>query len=141
MLVAATLAGCDIVDLAPTTGPSAPGPTRPVVPERTLLPVATLPPVDPVSGLPIVALAALPSEVAATIDLIEAGGPYAFDQDGAIFENREGLLPKRERGHYREYTVPTPGADDRGARRIVVGANGEMYWTPDHYDSFVWIAH
>ena len=139
VLVVASVAGCDLVHLEPTTAPSVSGPTRPVVPERTLLPVATMPPVDPASGLPVVALAALPADVAGTIALIEAGGPFPFDQDGAVFENREGLLPKRERGFYREYTVPTPGSDDRGARRIVAGANGEMYWTPDHYDSFAWI--
>ena len=59
---------------------------------------------------------------------------------GGTFQNREGLLPDRAEGHYREYTVPTPGEDDRGARRIVAGANGERYWTADHYASFAWIA-
>ena len=55
-------------------------------------------------------------------------------QDGAVFQNREGLLPRRRPGYYREYTVETPGSDDRGARRIVAGADGERYWTDDHYD-------
>jgi ribonuclease T1 len=100
----------------------------------------TLPPMDPESGLPVVDLAALPPEAAATAALIDAGGPYPYSQDGATFENREGLLPTRERGYYREYTVITPGSYDRGARRIVAGADGEMYWTADHYDSFAWIA-
>lgn len=113
--------------------------SRPVAPARTLQPLATLPPVDPESGLPVVALADLPPEAAATAELIEAGGPFPYDQDGATFENREGRLPARERGYYREYTVPTPGSEDRGARRIVAGTNGEMYWTADHYDSFAWI--
>ncbi len=112
-------------------------PCRPAPSSR----LATLAPVDDASGLPIVALDALPPEAAVTVDLIEAGGPFPEAQDGAIFENREGLLPTRERGYYREYTVPTPGSDDRGARRIVTGANGEMYWTADHYDSFAWIDH
>ena len=94
---------------------------------------------DPASGLPIVAVADMPSEAAATISLIDAGGPFPYRQDGSVFENREGLLPPRPRGHYREYTVTTPGARDRGARRIVAGADGEMYWTADHYDSFAWI--
>jgi ribonuclease T1 len=132
--IALILAAC--VGSAATEPPSA---TRPVAPERTLRPVATLAPVDPESGLPVIALAALPPEAAATTALIDAGGPFPYDQDGAVFENREGLLPTRERGFYREYTVPTPGSDDRGARRIVAGADGEMYWTADHYDSFAWI--
>ena len=93
----------------------------------------------PAHGLSIVVLADLPPEAAATAALIQAGGPFPFRQDGAVFENREELLPDRAPGYYREFTVPTPGADDRGARRIVAGAGGEMYWTPDHYDSFAWI--
>ncbi len=134
VLVAVVLAACV------TPPPSAtPGATRPVTPDRTLAPRATPAAVDPESGLPVIALAALPPEGAATIALIDAGGPFPYDQDGAIFENREGLLPTRERGFYREYTVVTSGSDDRGARRIVAGADGEMYWTADHYDSFAWI--
>ena len=43
-------------------------------------------------------------------------------------------------GYYREYTVATPGVDDRGARRIVAGDDGEeLYWTDDHYGSFALI--
>jgi ribonuclease T1 len=91
-------------------------------------------------GLAIVELAGLPAEALETIALITAGGPFPFGGDGATFENRERLLPERPRGYYREYTVPTPGSDDRGARRIVTGRDGEMYWTADHYDSFEWIA-
>lgn len=134
VLSAAVLAAC----AAPAVS-EAPAATRPAVPDRTLRPIATLPPLDPASGLPVVALGALPPEAAATVALIEGGGPFPYDQDGAIFENREGLLPTRERGFYHEYTVLTPGSDDRGARRIVAGADGEMYWTADHYDSFAWI--
>lgn len=93
----------------------------------------------PAHGLPILTLADLPPEAADTAALIQAKGPFPFRQDGAVFENREGLLPARPAGYYREYTVPTPGSDDRGARRIVAGAGGEMYWTADHYDSFAWI--
>jgi ribonuclease T1 len=91
-------------------------------------------------GLAVVALGGLPAEARETIARITAGGPFPFRADGATFENREGLLPDRPRGYYREYTVPTPGSDDRGARRIVTGRDGEMYWTADHYDSFAWIA-
>ncbi|HEV3009415.1 MAG TPA: ribonuclease domain-containing protein [Burkholderiales bacterium] len=78
----------------------------------------------------------LPAEVRATLGLIRAGGPYPHSQDGRTFQNREKLLPKKERGYYREYTVKTPGARDRGARRIVAGRGGEFYYTEYHYRSF-----
>ena len=83
-----------------------------------------------------VALKQLPPEARHTIALIKAGGPFAYPKDGSVFGNREGLLPKRNRGYYREYTVKTPGAKDRGARRIVAGIPGEYYYTDDHYRSF-----
>ena len=76
---------------------------------------------------------ALPPEARATVSLIRAGGPFPYSRDGAVFGNREGRLPKRPRGYYREYTVPTPGARDRAARRIVAGRAGELYYTDDHY--------
>jgi ribonuclease T1 len=91
---------------------------------------------DTMSGLPFVSVGDLPPEAAETIALIRADGPFPESQDGATFENREGLLPDHPRGYYREYTVPTPGSDDRGARRIVVGEADEYFWTNDHYDSF-----
>ena len=78
----------------------------------------------------------LPKEARATIDLIRKGGPYPYAKDGAIFGNREGLLPKQKRGYYREYTVKTPGVRNRGARRIVAGASGELFYTDDHYSHF-----
>ena len=78
----------------------------------------------------------LPPEAQETLSRIEAGGPFPYRQDGRVFGNRERLLPQRERGYYREYTVKTPGARDRGARRIVAGRNGEYYYTEDHYRSF-----
>ena len=90
---------------------------------------------DP-GGLPAVVLADLPPEVGQTLDLIDAGGPYPYDQDGGVFQNREEILPDEPDGYYREYTVETPGSDDRGARRIVAGDGGELYWTDDHYASF-----
>ena len=95
---------------------------------------------DPASGLPVVLLADLPPEAARTLELIDAGGPFPEDRDGVTFENREELLPDQPLGYYREYTVPTPGSDDRGARRIVAGGGGELYWTADHYTSFSRIA-
>jgi ribonuclease T1 len=90
---------------------------------------------DP-ADIPSVALATLPAEAAQTVALIEAGGPFPYDRDGIVFENRERLLPAESSGYYHEYTVPTPGADDRGARRIIEGTGGELYWTDDHYQSF-----
>lgn len=77
------------------------------------------------------------AQVAATLALVEAGGPFPHEQDGATFFNREGLLPEQPEGHYREYTVETPGSDDRGARRLVIGEAGETFYTRDHYESFV----
>ena len=74
---------------------------------------------DAGSGLPVVELADLPPEAAETLALIDAGGPFPEDEDGDVFQNREELLPDHPMGYYKEYTVPTPGSDDRGARRIV----------------------
>jgi ribonuclease T1 len=92
---------------------------------------------DPASGLPLVRLADLPPEAARTVALIVAGGPFPEpDHDGGTFGNREELLPDEPYGYYREYTVPTPGLETRGARRIVAGQGGELYWTADHYRSF-----
>lgn len=80
--------------------------------------------------------AALPPEARETIALIRKGGPFSHQKDGATFGNREALLPNKTRGYYREYTVKTPGRRDRGARRIVAGSAGELYYTEDHYRSF-----
>ena len=90
----------------------------------------------PDSGLDTVAESRLPREARATLELIRAGGPYPYDQDDRTFQNREGILPQQKRGYYREYTVETPGSGDRGARRIIGGREGDLYWTDDHYDSF-----
>ncbi|MFJ8189467.1 ribonuclease domain-containing protein [Streptomyces sp. NPDC096094] len=84
----------------------------------------------------------LPSQAHDTLDLIERGGPYPFEQDGTVFQNREGILPSRTTGYYHEYTVITPGSDTRGARRIVTGdAAQEDYYTADHYASFDLVDH
>lgn len=88
------------------------------------------------SDLPTIRPADLPFEALETLTLIGDGGPYPFNQDDGVFQNREGFLPDEERGHYREYTVVTPGENDRGARRIVAGQDGELYYTSDHYASF-----
>ena len=91
---------------------------------------------DPESGLKIVAVADLPKEAQATLELIDQGGPYPYSRDGVVFGNLEKLLPKHDRGYYHEYTVTTPGENDRGARRIVTGNSGQRYYTDDHYKSF-----
>jgi ribonuclease T1 len=80
--------------------------------------------------------AELPPEARQALEQIKAGGPFSSPTDGRTFGNREAQLPKRERGYYREYTVATPGARDRGARRIVAGRGGEFYYTGDHYRTF-----
>lgn len=80
----------------------------------------------------------LPAEAADTIALIQRGGPFPYRQDGGVFGNREGHLPRQSRGWYHEYTVDTPGLSHRGARRIITGGNPPKTWhyTSDHYDSF-----
>jgi ribonuclease T1 len=83
-----------------------------------------------------IAVAELPPEARATIRLIRQGGPFPYERDGIVFRNFEKRLPLRERGYYREYTVRTPGEKSRGARRIVAGRGGELYYTADHYRSF-----
>lgn len=88
------------------------------------------------SALPVVALQELPPEARTTIALIRTDGPFPHARDGIEFRNRERLLPLRQRGYYREYTVRTPGERTRGARRIVAGAPEEFYYTADHYRSF-----
>lgn len=83
-----------------------------------------------------IALRELPREARQTLALIEKGGPFPYERDGLVFGNFEKRLPVKERGYYREYTVPTPGLKHRGARRIVAGRGGEYYYTDDHYQSF-----
>ena len=78
----------------------------------------------------------LPPEARQTLRLIQQGGSFPYGKDGSTFGNYEKLLPSRPRGHYREYTVPTPGARNRGARRIIAGREGECYYTANHYRSF-----
>ena len=82
-----------------------------------------------------VALADLPKEARDLRALIDRGGPFHYSRDGVVFGNREQILPAKPRGYYHEYTVPTPGEADRGARRIVAGG-GEYFYSPDHYQSF-----
>ena len=88
----------------------------------------------------VVPVSELPREAQVTLRVIKQGGPFPYDKDGAVFGNYERLLPKQKRGYYREFTVKTPGARNRGARRIVAGGEAgaprEYFYTDDHYASF-----
>ena len=103
-------------------------------------PVATTSPVTSINAastsndLP----AFLPAQARDTLAAIARGGPFEHAQDGSVFGNYEGLLPKQTRGYYHEYTVETPGAHNRGARRIITGGTPPTVWyyTGDHYRSF-----
>jgi ribonuclease T1 len=89
-------------------------------------------------GLPTVRLADLPPEAQQTILLIQQGGPFPYEKDGSVFGNYEKVLPQQKRGYYREFTVRTPHARNRGARRIITGGRPphEYYYTADHYRTF-----
>lgn len=120
---------------APTDTPTAtstPRPTNSPTPAPTQVPAR-------INGLPTILYDELPPQAHDTIALIDEDGPFPFDRDGITFQNREGLLPQEPRGYYREYTVITPGENDRGARRIIEGEDGELYYTDDHYDSFSYV--
>jgi len=107
-----------------------------VAPTPTSARRATATPMVALSGLPTIPYDRLPSQARETIALIQAGGPFPYRQDSSVFQNRERLLPAKPSGYYHEYTVKTPGSPDRGARRIITGEKGELYFTDDHYDSF-----
>jgi ribonuclease T1 len=97
---------------------------------------ADLAPAQPTTDLPTMRVEQLPPEGIDTLELIASDGPFAYDKDGSTFGNREGILPQQPTGFYAEYTVITPGEDDRGARRIVAGDDGSRFYTSDHYSSF-----
>ena len=90
------------------------------------------------SNLPAVFAAELPQEARETLNLIKKGGPFPYAKDGVVFSNREKILPRQPRGFYREYTVKTPGARNRGALRIVCGGTSAAicYFSSDHYQTF-----
>ena len=95
---------------------------------------------ESVAALPPIAAAELPKEARITLARIRDNGPFPYERDGVAFGNREGMLPQNARGYYHEYTVKTPGARNRGARRIVCGGEpatlAECYYSDDHYQSF-----
>jgi len=136
LIVVAVVAGWLLLgNLLPGSGGGAPGTLTASASSGTAA-------VDAASGLRWVTLGELPPEASQTMAAIRAGQPFPTRKDGSVFGNFEGLLPRQASGYYREFTVPTPGEDDRGARRIVTGgprygvANGEFYYTGDHYQSF-----
>lgn len=131
-----------------TPGAAGPMTTAPTTTAPTTIGISTKPSsnpptsspttgIDPDSGLPFVAASALPQQARDTLALIASGGPYPFPRnDNQTYFNNNRVLPRHPSGYYREYTVITPGAKTRGARRIIAGEAGELYYTADHYDSF-----
>jgi ribonuclease T1 len=90
------------------------------------------------SGLPLKTLSSLPPQAADTWKLIEAGGPYPYPRnDNVVYQNRNKALPIQKSDFYHEFTVKTPGSPDRGARRLITGQGGELFYTGDHYSTFV----
>lgn len=110
----------------PTRAPPTATPTATAAPTR----------IRSQSGLPFILYNDLPPEAKETIRLIDNNGPFPFRQDDSTFQNRERILPIQPFDWYREFTVVTPGSRDRGARRIVEGEDGLLFYTDDHYDSF-----
>jgi ribonuclease T1 len=130
-------------DRPTTIAPSA-VPPGPVTPSPTPIAPSALPSRPP-SRSPDIADLDLswiedPDERAAVVQVataIDRGGPFAYRRDGVVFENREQRLPAHDRCYWHEYTVPTPDDSDRGARRLVAGQQREIYYTRNHYRSFV----
>jgi ribonuclease T1 len=89
-----------------------------------------------------IAVAQLPVQAQQTLAAIEAGGPFPYPKDGVVFGNYEKVLPLQKRGYYREYTIKTPYARGRGARRLIAGGEPpyEYFYTDDHYASFKKVA-
>lgn len=120
----------------PTTGRPPTSPPTASPPTTGRPPAAAPGATGSTTRLATVPASELPAEARRTLRLIDSGGPFPYDRDGSIFGNIERLLPPHPRGWYREFTVPTPGEPDRGARRIVAGEDGVRYYTADHYESF-----
>ena len=134
VLVVAMVGGGSVMTQSTTPAPGSTPASPAVVSPTSTNPASTNP-----STLPTINASQLPKEARQTLALIAKGGPYPYDRDGVNFGNFEGLLPKKSGGFYKEYTVPTPGESDRGARRIIVGKDSAKYYTPDHYESFMFI--
>ncbi|MFJ3642935.1 ribonuclease domain-containing protein [Streptomyces sp. NPDC090108] len=141
LVLAVLLAGCSGDGTG--TGTGTPAASRTVSGPALSTSATSVSPAPPAASVPswsrgmaTVPAARLPAEARRTLALIDRGGPFPYTRDGIVFGNFERLLPRQARGYYHEYTVPTPGSRDRGARRIVTGQHGEIYYTDDHYNSF-----
>lgn len=126
--------------------PEVPAARQPAEMERTLQPGRSFTP-KVEDQARVKAIMKLLSDIAGGVHL-----PYS--QDGATFTNREGRLPKRPLGYYKEYTLLTgnaphtvviggqtykvaPDLGARGSERIVIGGGEFLYYTPDHYAHFI----
>ena len=71
----------------------------------------------------------------------EGGSVQKYLEGAAIggdkFGNREGILPKASGRQYYECDIDTDGKNSRGAKRIVFSNDGLIYYTEDHYESFI----
>ena len=78
-----------------------------------------------------------------TLDRIANGGTYPHRNDGSVFKNLpdrttgKSGLPTQPMGYYKEYVNPTPNISGPGPQRVIVGKNGEAYYTSDHYKTFI----
>ncbi|MEV4146419.1 ribonuclease domain-containing protein [Amycolatopsis sp. NPDC049691] len=135
-LLVLVLGGWLVKDVVSDGSPASPGTSSSPSASAPAKGGAAVPGAD--SGLPVKGLSTLPPQAADTWKLIEKGGPYPYPRnDDVVFENREKRLPAKKSGYYHEYTVKTPGSADRGARRLITGQAHELYYTGDHYASFV----
>ncbi|WP_350281050.1 ribonuclease domain-containing protein [Kribbella sp. HUAS MG21] len=128
------------VTLATTAALGSTASAAPTAPTHSISSYAVPQTVAAPDAIETCALSSLPAEAGDTLDLIHSGGPFPYEQDGTVFQNREGILPDESSGYYHEYTVITPGSPDRGARRLVGGGPetepDHVYYTSDHYSSF-----
>ncbi len=71
----------------------------------------------------------------------EGGSVQRYKEGAAIggdkFGNREGILPKANGRQYYECDIDTDGKSSRGAKRIVFSNDGLIYYTEDHYETFI----
>lgn len=65
--------------------------------------------------------------------------PYAEGKciGGDRFGNYEGRLPSGKNLRYKECDIDTLGAGSRGAKRLIYDNEGNIYYTEDHYETFV----
>ena len=93
--------------------------------------------INPWNGSPLIgnSITANDLQLGSEVQRIKNGMKYEYGHDGTRFYNNEGYLPSEVR--YIEYVVPTPGRLGPGPQRIVVGSDGNWYYTPDHYNTFI----